>query len=676
MLICVCPCLVRSCRFCRDVFCDSCTDYRLLTKDPKDRSVTISARACRSCFDACKGRKRRNPVQPTPKPRSAQQMNNNTAPLPPKTTPREKAAYYVKRQPSTAKLTSTTATITPLPPASTTTTTLPSSTSTTLAPSSTTTISTTTTTTSSTTASSLPPLDTSTSALPIPTPALDTDSEQEEEDEDDDEASEGADEVIIEDDEEFDYEFPIPSPSPRHPTIHPDPTADSIKSPLGLTGAKVMGTEGKWVDGAESQKAKDEFERGGDDREGSAAVAMTPREAELMAIPADALASVRHGAGGPMVGMPVVRSEESYEERNVEKRFIVPPSPVTGVQHLMNLASPSTVPQPLLNALNSPSVTPDRVADVVTELEAAEGSSGVRQPSARPVFTPRTSSLLEKAATKPPAPTPSVVVETPPPATAPPQMMTPSQAVPEVPKASAAEVVEAVLVGAQPTQEKQATVTATATASPQLPEVKETVMESVKEVVQEVKAQVSSFTFQAADDLQGMGSEGQRFVSKRRRVVRQPHPLAQLLQPMPLALLGLGVLFLFAFLPLSVSITLNVLVLSALLLYTHLFGSQVPSAPLSVSRDFPDLAAEHASLVKERQLTQWETAEQRMDGLAALPSPSLTKAYASQTEELVEEAAPAPAPASASAQVMEAPRQQPAVLGGHVAPRPRPKMVI
>ena len=592
-----------SCRFCRDVFCDSCTDYRLLTKDPKDKSITISARACRACFDQCKGRKRRNPIQPSIKPSRQPQpaaVNSaNPAPLPPKPFPQEKAAYYVKRQPSTTTLVTSTPSPTPIPTLT-------------------------------------------------PTPAPDTESELS--DEEDDE-SEGVDEVIIEDDEEFDYDFPIPSPSPRAPTIHPDPTAQ-LKSPTGKMPVVVE----------ERRGAKDEFERAGDDREERGVVAMTPREAEVMAIPADALASVRHATGGGMVGLPMVRSEESYENRNVEKRYITPPSPVTGVQDLLNLTSPSAVPQPLLNILNSPSTTPDQVADVVQQLVAEDGVSTAPQPASRPPFTPRTSSLLGKAASKPPAPMPMMVVESRPPATGPP-LMTPSQAVPEVPKASAAEVVEAVLDGTHLTQEGSAG--AVGEGGQRVVERKE---------VTEVKSSLppSSFTFDAGEGMQGMGStEDKRVVMKRRKVVRAPHPPHQLLQPLPLALLAVGFLLLFALLPLAVSITLNVGLLSALLFYFHFFGSALPSAPLSVSRDFPELAAAHEALVKERQLTQWEAAEQRLDGLAALPSPSLTKAYASQTEEVVGEEVGATAPP------MEVFRQtQPAAMGGQVAPRPRPKMVI
>ena len=41
------------------MFCDDCSDFRLLTRDPKDPSVVISVRACRPCFDKFRGRKMR-----------------------------------------------------------------------------------------------------------------------------------------------------------------------------------------------------------------------------------------------------------------------------------------------------------------------------------------------------------------------------------------------------------------------------------------------------------------------------------------------------------------------------------------------------------------------------------------------------------------------------------------
>ena len=39
------------------MFCSDCSDFRLLTRDPKDPAVVISVRACRPCFDTFRGRK-------------------------------------------------------------------------------------------------------------------------------------------------------------------------------------------------------------------------------------------------------------------------------------------------------------------------------------------------------------------------------------------------------------------------------------------------------------------------------------------------------------------------------------------------------------------------------------------------------------------------------------------
>lgn len=39
------------------MFCSDCTDFRLLTRDPKDTSVVVSVRACRPCFDKFRGKK-------------------------------------------------------------------------------------------------------------------------------------------------------------------------------------------------------------------------------------------------------------------------------------------------------------------------------------------------------------------------------------------------------------------------------------------------------------------------------------------------------------------------------------------------------------------------------------------------------------------------------------------
>ena len=538
------------------MFCDSCSDYRLLSKDPKDRTVIVSARACRSCFDANKGRRRRAPVKSTPKLRPSTAAKIPTTVFSPKTEPQERAAYYVKAAPTAGAG-------------------------------------------AAAAAGTAPP------------------SGEAEAETDDGDSGEDRDEVIIEDDEEeeeYDYSFPLPLPSPLPPmpTIHDDPTqlkdaSAALPSP-SLSKPSTRPAEGKGDERAAGAVGdKDEFERAGEDNEGRAGFAqpsLTPREAELLAIPADALASVKHSAQAQAsAGLPVVHSAEPYSERNVVKRHIVPPSPIVGVRDLMELTSPSTVPQPLLNTLNA-QAEPAVVANLVEALVEAEDANNQRGAAAPPMFSPRTGLLLSKAATKAPAPSPHLVIDST--TTAASNTLPPvGSAAPDVQRTSAAELVDVVMEDARLTQ--SAPSNARTSASEQR---------------------------DGRSAVDGVGSaRGRRSAAKPKGVRQAQSALSALLRPVPLGLLAAGFLLLFALLPLSATLPLSVALFCAPLLYAHFFLDRSSPAPrLSVSRDFPALAAEHRALLLQQRLAQWERAEQRLDGLAALPSPSLTQHYASQTD--------------------------------------------
>ena len=78
------------------MFCSECSDFRLLTRDPKDPSVVVSVRACRPCFDKFRGRKIRGQKQAagtTAAPATADMQRNSRAeqspPLHPHPTRRE-----------------------------------------------------------------------------------------------------------------------------------------------------------------------------------------------------------------------------------------------------------------------------------------------------------------------------------------------------------------------------------------------------------------------------------------------------------------------------------------------------------------------------------------------------------------------------------------------------------
>ena len=126
-----------------------------------------------------------------------------------------------------------------------------------------------------------------------PAPAAETDEDE------DDASSENSDDVLIDDDDEYDYSFPIPSPAPAKP---PTP---STKPPT-----------------KSDKPDKDEFERPAAAAT-AAPVPFTPREAEIMAIPADALASVRHGAGSTAEGT-------TQSQAQVQARETVPLTPPRG----------------------------------------------------------------------------------------------------------------------------------------------------------------------------------------------------------------------------------------------------------------------------------------------------------------------------------------------------------
>ena len=66
-----------SCRACRDVFCDSCSRYRLLCRDLHDKNAIIRVRVCRSCFS-----KHRNDRARTPKRKSGTSNTANTPHIP------------------------------------------------------------------------------------------------------------------------------------------------------------------------------------------------------------------------------------------------------------------------------------------------------------------------------------------------------------------------------------------------------------------------------------------------------------------------------------------------------------------------------------------------------------------------------------------------------------------
>ena len=76
VLVCCHVSVCVSCRACRDVFCGSCSSYRLLCRDVKDPNAITQVRVCRSCFS-----KHRNDKARTPKRNStasAAPTNSNT----------------------------------------------------------------------------------------------------------------------------------------------------------------------------------------------------------------------------------------------------------------------------------------------------------------------------------------------------------------------------------------------------------------------------------------------------------------------------------------------------------------------------------------------------------------------------------------------------------------------
>ena len=327
--------------------------------------------------------------------------------------------------------------------------------------------------------------------------------------------------------------------------------------------------------------------------------------------------------------MPVVRSEETgaqrWEDRNVERRYVVPPSPVRGVADLLNLASPSTVPQPLLNTLNAPAPA----AMVETLVEGLVAGEGPKAGGMEVGLTGRPAEG-ESVARKPPTPGPRGVA---PLAPAP-------DAAPAVANASAADVVNAVMESAHLTQAggvKEGTQgTATGLSSNVHKEPSAFVFPTETAALGVQESGVEG-TGEGGMRVEGMGAGGKRYVVKRRRVVRPPTVMDFILRPYVLGAFGLGMLLLYALLPLMVTIPLTFMLVAVPVVLSQLGGVKAAqAAPLSVRRDFLELAAEHEALLMGQEMLAREKEEQKVNGWGALPSPSLTREYASQTEGPVE----------------------------------------
>ena len=88
-----------SCRACRDVYCDSCSRYRLLCRDLHDKNSIIRVRVCRGCFSKHRNDRARPPKRKTPTPTAAAADNQQHS----QPQPQPQTAAVRKTKPPTPK---------------------------------------------------------------------------------------------------------------------------------------------------------------------------------------------------------------------------------------------------------------------------------------------------------------------------------------------------------------------------------------------------------------------------------------------------------------------------------------------------------------------------------------------------------------------------------------------